>query len=218
MYCNIQAKKLFTISAVVLLLMIGSFSSASAAQPTLPPAPPQATIPTCSFTDANNIDGEFTLTEWAGAFTIPMYEAGKADHTQIGIAYLFYNPSSQMMYVAVQLDSTVVYLSTASWVRIDSAQHAPVSFIAGPTTAGNGYEASFYLPIQHSYTIIVHAQCKYTATQKEATAATLEFEGVAGTPIFVAPEYLYGGLAALGACIVAFVVVKHKSLPNLVFK
>jgi hypothetical protein len=206
---NIKFKKLFSISAVILLLVIGSFSSASAAQPTLPTPPPEETIPICSFT-STNIDGSFTPAEWAAAFTIPMYEAGKADHPQIGTAYLLYNPSSQLMYVAVQLEPTVAYAPTASWVRIDGARGAPVAFVLGPTTASNGYEASFFLPIQQHTTIIVHAQCNYVTSNKDTTAATLEFEGRVGIPIFVVPEYLYGGLAAIGACFIAFAAFKSR--------
>ena len=203
----ISKKKLFAVSALLLLFMLGLPSIASSAAP-------YTTIGS-AVVDGNA--GEWNL---ATDFFADMTRAGivDANHPLESKAYLRYDPATQIMYVLVLTEPGIpAIVSTGdAWAAIDDISNkvftgASVNDANQPNFAwvgqsydGNsnhalGYEASFSLA-QGNYLIILHIQVYDDGETQTSATAGLK----AGIDLFVVPETavfttLIGVLAAGGA-------------------
>jgi len=119
-------------------------------------------------------------------------------------------------FTASQSVKIYIVIHQDTWAAED-----PLSDVRGSATNavadGGGVLATTSLwanPTPGLYDVIVDANNdgKYQLTEAIDYADVIPGDGTGG--FLVVPEYLFGGLAALGACFAAFAFIKRKSLPS----
>jgi hypothetical protein len=196
-------KQVLAISAIMLLILLGSSSFAFAAAPD----------PTYASAVVDGNPGEWDLT---ADFFADMYRAGKEDKVVQSKLYLRYDLSSSTLYVLVLTEDGYPGLkeSDEAWVKIDGSKMVDGTYPDFKWVGINfdgldhvqGFEASFILP-KGTYTLDVHINVM--SEDHSETSRTLK----AGLNLLVVPETLIGTtlISVLGAGAVFMGLKRHKS-------
>jgi hypothetical protein len=210
----LKARQVLVFTVLLLLVILGCSTVVNAAAPY--PSTGSATV-----------DGNTAEWNLPTDFFADMTRAGMVDanHPVESKVYLRYDITNQVLYVLVLAEPGIPAIVSVgdAWAAINDISSkvftgASVNDATQPNFAwvgqgydGNnahalGYEASFSLA-PGNYLIILHLEVFDDGeTQTSAT------EGLkAGIDLFVVPEYLYGGIAAMAACFGGFAVFKSRS-------